>query len=73
MKKISSLIFLLFLLLYLFVFPVSANFAPDTDWQTIKTEHFLVFYQRDYEETAMEALTVLEYYRPQLEEAFGNE
>ena len=72
MKKAFTLIFSLFFCC-LFVFPVAANILPDTDWQTIKTEHFLVFYQRDYEAIAIEALTLLEYYRPQLEAVFRNE
>ncbi|MEJ6950743.1 TolB family protein [Natronospora cellulosivora (SeqCode)] len=68
MKKLFYLVLIIFLL-FIFIQPLSAN----TNWQTMKTDHFMVLYQRGYEEVATEALAILEYYRPDLEEVFGNE
>lgn len=42
-------------------------------WQTLKTDHFTVFYQTGDEKDAWQALATLEYYRPQVEKICGNQ
>lgn len=44
-----------------------------SDWRTLKTEHFTVFYKPGYESQAWEALRALEYYRPGVEKLTGNQ
>jgi hypothetical protein len=42
-------------------------------WKTLKTEHFTVFYPDGQETNAWQVLQTMEYYRPKLQEFFGNE
>ncbi len=67
-RKILSIISLIAFLLLL----SSAAFAW-SDWLTLKTEHFTVFYQPGHESEARRVLETLEYYRPQVETLCGNE
>ena len=72
MKRFNYISLVLLMLIFSAA-PVLAGFSVDVNWQTIKTDHFIIFYQSEYEQTATEALAILEYYRPELEEAFGHE
>jgi hypothetical protein len=54
-----------------FITPAASMAWPG--WQTLKTDHFTVFYQSGYETEAWQALAALEYYRPQVEKISGNE
>ncbi|MFA5793818.1 MAG: hypothetical protein WC980_01920 [Candidatus Brocadiia bacterium] len=45
----------------------------DTDWQSLKTERFEVFYKTGYEAKAREVLTVLTAYRDNIKKLTGNE
>ncbi len=66
--RISKFIILTAVLL----FTSSAAFAW-SDWLTLKTEHFTVFYKPEHETEARQVLETLEYYRPQVETLCGNE
>jgi hypothetical protein len=41
-------------------------------WETMKTNHFTVFYKQGYEDQAKKFLQTLEYYRPKAEKLTGN-
>ena len=43
------------------------------EWQTLKTEHFTVFYLDGHILDAMQVIQSLEYYRPRLEKLTGNQ
>jgi hypothetical protein len=42
-------------------------------WETLKTDHFTVFYEPEYEYQAREFLKALEYYRPKVENLTQNQ
>ncbi len=44
-----------------------------SDWLTLKTDHFTVFYKPGHQEDATQVLQTLEYYRPQIEKLCGNQ
>jgi hypothetical protein len=44
-----------------------------SDWLTLKTEHFMVFYKPGFEDQAKEVLQTMEFYRPRVETLCGNQ
>jgi hypothetical protein len=44
-----------------------------SDWLTLKTEHFTVFYKPGFEDRAKEVLQTMEFYRPRVETLCGNQ
>lgn len=54
------------------LFTSSAAFAW-SDWLTLKTEHFTVFYKPGHDTEARQVLETMEYYRPQVETLCGNQ
>jgi hypothetical protein len=44
-----------------------------SDWLTLKTDHFTVFYKPDHQDEANQVLQTLEYYRPQIEKLCNNQ
>jgi hypothetical protein len=43
-----------------------------SDWLTLKTEHFMVFYKPGFEDQAKKVLQTMEFYRPRVERLCGN-
>jgi hypothetical protein len=50
----------------------SASAYGWSDWLTLKTEHFTVFYKLGFEDQAKEVLQTMEFYRPRVESLCGN-
>ena len=66
-KKLSPLLLLTFYFLFL-----TPSYAW-LDWQTLKTDHFTVFYKEGYQNKARETINSLEYNRRSLEKLTDNE
>lgn len=66
------LITIMLLLLLLLGVTGPASALTLSDWNVLETDHFLIFYQDDYERHALETLYYLERYRPLIESLTGN-
>ena len=63
----------IFIVLMAFSFISITEVHGWSDWLTLKTEHFTVFYKPGHEKEAEQVLRTLEFYRPQVETLCGNE
>ncbi len=61
------------LLLTLIFLAIPMTVAAKSQWQSLKTDHFTVFYPSGRAAQARETLNTLEFYRPQLEQFSGNQ
>jgi hypothetical protein len=62
-----------FIILMVFSFISITEVHGWSNWLTLKTEHFTVFYQPGHEKEAEQVLQTLEFYRPRVEILCGNE
>ncbi|MDQ1318437.1 MAG: hypothetical protein QG588_2099, partial [Candidatus Poribacteria bacterium] len=56
-----------------FVFLFISFTHPAFSWETLKTDHFTVFYKPEYEYQTRDFLKALEYYRPKVENLIQNQ
>ena len=63
---------MLLVVVTLFILSTAAVYGW-TDWLTLKTDHFTVFYKTGQEAEAKQLLQTLEFYRPRVEKLCGNE
>jgi len=56
-----------------FIFLLISFIHTALSWETLKTDHFTVFYEPEYEYQAREFLKALEYYRPKVENLTNNQ
>ena len=62
----------LFVIMLVFMLSIPTVCSGATDWRTLKTEYFTVFYPSGVEQEAREILEILEFYRPEVEKLTGN-
>lgn len=61
------------LIIVIAVLLFSSSTLAWSNWQTLKTEYFTVFYQPEHEAEARQVLATLEHYRPEVEKLCGNQ